>query len=357
MPERVLVVDDDEVLRAAILDHLRSQGYDCQEAASAEDAVRLALLQPPAVALVDIYLPSGDGLDVLATLHALDGDLPVIIMTGHPSTDTAVRSLRLRAYDYLAKPFRLRELSLRVVDALRARADAREQSADQGQTVREPVVEDIYDARRLLLGSIEAICNALEAKDKYTRGHSKRVAALGRRLAQELGMLEWEIERVGHAGALHDVGKIGIRESILNKPDRLTAAEWHEVRRHPEVGEQILRPILELRDVLDAVRHHHERADGLGYPDGVNVSGLPPITRIIAVADSYDAMASQRAYRDAFGAHYIAAELSAHKGRQWSPDVVGALFRVKPELDHPPAPSPGGAPPISPPGPPSGNPP
>lgn len=332
MVERVLVVDDDAALRKAIIEYLNSQGYACQEAASAEEAVRQALLHPPSAALVDIYLPGASGIDVLATLHALDCDCPVIVMTGRPSTETAVQSLRLRAYDYIAKPFRLRALSLKVSDALHARREARERALSQGNVSGQPVVEDIYDARRLLLASIEAICNALEAKDRYTRGHSKRVASLGKSLALELGMLEWEIERVGHAGALHDVGKIGIRESILNKVGRLTEAEWREVRRHPEVGEQILRPILELRDVLDAVRHHHERADGNGYPDGVKVTGLPPVTQVIAVADSYDAMASQRAYREAFDAEHIASELSRHSGRQWAPEVVEALFRVRPQL-------------------------
>ena len=182
--------------------------------------------------------------------------------------------------------------------------------------------------QRAVYQSLVGLANALEAKDPYTRGHSERVGTLSRRLATVLGLNAEEIEVVGQAGLLHDIGKIGIREAVLRKPGRLDASELAEMRRHPIIGAEIVAPLEFLADVAPLIRHHHERQDGGGYPDGLRGASIPLGSRIIAVADVFDALTSDRPYRAAWSADVALAHLGAEAEQRLDERAVSALVSL-----------------------------
>lgn len=182
--------------------------------------------------------------------------------------------------------------------------------------------------KKLFVGIIESLSAAIDAKDAYTNGHSERVAHLGEQIAINLGMTTHEAERVRICGLLHDVGKIGVPEAVLCKPGRLTDEEFEHIKKHPEIGHRILKDLTGLEDVLPGVLHHHERLDGRGYPHGLGGDEIPRMARILACADTFDAMSSNRAYRDAMPREKVLAELERCKGTQFDPDVVDAFMQI-----------------------------
>jgi putative nucleotidyltransferase with HDIG domain len=218
----------------------------------------------------------------------------------------------------------------------------------------EKIRQQAEKIRESSLNSITSLVYALEAKDKYTSGHSQRVTEMATAVARQLGMPHDEVERIRLAGLVHDIGKIGVRESILNKAGMLTEEEYRHIASHCEIGERILSPIMEDKEILDMVRHHHERYDGTGYPDGVSAEQIPQGAsilaiaeacinispdeasktklsrgaRILAVADAYDAMTSDRPYRKAMSPQDAGAELEKGKGGQFDPVIVDAFLQV-----------------------------
>lgn len=184
------------------------------------------------------------------------------------------------------------------------------------------------DQRTMFLGTLEALTASLDAKDPYTCGHSERVAYLASELALAHGMTEQQAARVRVGGLLHDVGKIGVRESVLLKPGRLTDEEFEEIKKHPEIGHQILRDITLLEDVLPGVLHHHERFDGRGYPSGLKGESIPLIARLIGLADAFDAMSSTRTYRSALDRTKVLQEIRDGAGTQFDPDLATAFLTL-----------------------------
>lgn len=184
----------------------------------------------------------------------------------------------------------------------------------------------------LLAGVIRALSSAIDAKDPYTCGHSDRVARIAVRLAQDLGYSAEALTRVYLAGLLHDIGKIGVNDAILQKPGKLSEHEFDQIKTHPTTGFRILSGLRDLDDVTQVVRHHHESWDGRGYPDGLSGEGIPPIARIVAVADAYDAMASTRPYRNRMPLEKIEEILRHGAGKQWDPAVVDAFFHAKDDI-------------------------
>ena len=356
--ETILIVDDEEVVRKLLKRKLVGMGYQCREAGGAAQA--MDELQAGAVALVllDIKMPGKSGVQLLPEIKAAYPDTVVIMATAIADTDTAVHCMKHGAYDYVTKPFNLSGVVLSVERALERKRLELENRYYQ-RHLEERVSQQAEKIRQSFLNSITALAYALEAKDRYTSGHSERVAALSVAIATELGLPPEEIEKIRLAGLLHDIGKIGVKEPVLNKPGGLTDDEFQYVKSHCELGERILAPIVEDKEILFMVRHHHERYDGAGYPDGLPLTKMPLSADILAaegcpekvhegvegevslwcrgasvlaVADSFDAMTSERPYRRAMSDEIACAEIERGRGIQFTPVVVDAFLRVKKKI-------------------------
>ena len=324
----ILIVDDDETIRELLGRRLGEEGYACELAE--KGATALACIEHRAfqVMLADIRMPGMNGLELLSAARSKDPDMQVIMVTGVHETTTAIQAMRLGAYDYVMKPFDLEDVVMGVRRALERRTlivqnrNYQETLEVKVHEAKKELLEKNRQKRLLLLNTITSFVNALEAKDKYTEGHSKRVAESAVLMAQSCGLSQKERTHMRLAGLLHDIGKVGIREKTLHKPGRLTDEEYEEVKKHPLIAERILKPIEELRPVIPVIKHHHERYDGLGYPGGLRGEEIPLGARILALSDAYDAMTSERPYRTAFGHDRALEEIRMNAGQQFDPCLV-----------------------------------
>jgi putative two-component system response regulator len=331
---RILIVDDEETIRLALRKFLRSRGYEVEIAGSGEQALELLEKSSFALMLCDVRMPGMTGVQVVPEARARDEDLAIIMLTAVNDAATATEVLSLGASDYLMKPVELADLHQAVDRALRRRAEGMERRK-LDKLIREEValrtaeLEREKEALRLMSVSIaETLINAMEAKDLYLRGHSQRVAELAGQLAEEMELDESIREDLRIAGRLHDVGKIGIREAILNKPDSLTREEFEHVKRHVQIGLDILAPLTHLKTPLNYVEHHHEHWDGAGYPHGLAGEEIPLGARILCAADTFDALTSKRAYREPMEPIAALEHLKVDVGSQFDPCVYDALVRV-----------------------------
>ena len=273
-------------------------------------------------------MPGKSGVELLPEIKANYPDTAVIMATATTDTSIAIQCMKQGAYDYLTKPFNLDEVVLSVDRALEKRR-LKLKNRDYQQHLEQKVETQARKIRASFLGAITALAYALEAKDTYTSGHSQRVAEISVAIAKELGLPQHSVERIRQAGLIHDIGKIGVRESVLNKPDRLTDEEFQHVKYHCEMGEHILTPIVEDEEILKMVRHHHEHYNGTGYPDGLKYEHIPLGARILAVADTYDAMTSKRPYREAMSDETACAEIERGKHTQFDPEVADAFLKTR----------------------------
>jgi response regulator RpfG family c-di-GMP phosphodiesterase len=284
--------------------------------------------------LCDVRMPGMTGVQVVPLARQKDPDLAIIMLTAVDDAATATEVLASGATDYLMKPVELADLQQAVDRALRKRdelIDLRrvDMLIREEVALRTAELEMEKESLRLMSVSIaETLINAMEAKDLYLRGHSQRVAELAGHLAEELGLDETTCEDLRVAGRLHDVGKIGIREAILNKPDRLTLEEFEHVKRHVQIGLDILAPLFHIKNPLHYVKHHHERWDGAGYPQGLAGEDIPMGARILCAADTFDALTSKRAYREPLAPVAALEHLRIDSGKQFDPSVYDALVRV-----------------------------
>ena len=324
----ILIVDDEEVIRRLLHQKLSGEGYRCEEAGSAKQALDRLRSNTIELVILDIKMPGKSGIELLPEIEAGYPDTAVIMATAITDTSTAIQCMKQGAYDYLTKPFDLDEVILSVVRALEKRRLELE-NRDYRQHLEQKVEEQAQKIRASFFSAITALAYALEAKDKYTSGHSQRVTEISVAIAKELGMPRNSIEKIRLAGLIHDIGKIGVKESVLNKPGKLTDEEYQHIKSHCDVGERILTPIVEDEEILKAVRHHHERYDGRGYPDGLSDEQIPLGARILAVADTYDALTSERPYREAMSTETAFAEIERGKGTQFDPEVTNAFLRIR----------------------------
>jgi putative nucleotidyltransferase with HDIG domain len=245
--------------------------------------------------------------------------------------DTAMKCIRGGAYDYFTKPFDLHNIANGVRRALLHRKLELENRAFQ-QNLAEKVKVQSDKIRTSFINSITSLALALEAKDEYTSGHSLRVSRISIFLAKEMGLTEETTEKIRLAGLLHDIGKIGISNTILNKKEALTPEEFEQIKRHPEIGERILEPVMDDKKILQMVRMHHEQYNGAGYPDRLSGDLIPPEAEIIALADSFDAMTSDRPYRQAMTPDKAIEEIMKETGVKFSIDIIETLERKKSRL-------------------------
>ncbi len=331
---RILIVDDEETIRLALRKFLRSRGYEVEIAGSGQQALEILDNGSFGLMLCDVRMPGISGVQVVPQAREKDQDLAIIMLTAVNDAATATEVLASGATDYLMKPVELADLQQAVDRALLKRDELIEMRR-LDMLIREEValrtaeLEREKESLRLMSVSIpETLINAMEAKDVYLRGHSQRVAELAGQIAEEMKLDATVCENLRIAGRLHDVGKIGIREAILNKPDRLTSEEFEHVKRHVQIGLDILAPLLHLKTPLHYVKHHHERWDGGGYPRGLSGEEIPLGARILCAADTFDALTSKRAYREPMTPLAALDHLDVDVGKQFDPRVYEALVCV-----------------------------
>jgi putative nucleotidyltransferase with HDIG domain len=341
-PAGVLVVDDDATVRQVVSAVLRGEGYAVQQVANAGEALCLveAADDVPLI-LSDLRMPDRDGMWLLEEVLQRDPHAAVVMLTGHDDTETAVECLKRGAADYLLKPPRVTDL-VRAIE----RAQGRRKLALARDRYRERLENRVRDATsglRAALGAIEeayestltALVTALDAREHETSDHSQRVVRYTLAIANKLGIGGKDLDPIGRGALLHDIGKIGIPDEILLKPGPLTSDEWVQMRRHAEIGHQILRQIEFLNSAADIVLCHQERWDGKGYPRGLKGGEIPLGARVFAVADTLDAMTSDRPYRRAVTFGEARAEIDRCSGTQFDPDCVNAFLSLSDaDLSH-----------------------
>jgi putative two-component system response regulator len=337
-PVTLLVVDDEEAIRSSMRKYFVLQGYEVATAATGEEALEVLGRQKITCMLLDVNLPGINGVELVPRILEIEPNTAILMLTAVNDATSAALCMQRGALDYLIKPIDLGHLGRAIQTALQKRHTILE-GQQINQWLKEEVALRVAEKRleqanqeRISIATLEALVNALEAKDPYLRGHSARVADLSASLAAQLECSDELIEAIRTGGRLHDIGKIGIREEILNKQGPLTDSEYEHVKQHVLVGSQILAPLVHLKEVITFVRSHHERWDGFGYPDRLAGDAIPLGARIFAVADTLDAMTSERPYRPAGSWDAGVSELVAQAGSQFDPDVVAAFRDCEPEL-------------------------
>jgi putative two-component system response regulator len=322
-------VDDDAQVRHSLARVIRAHGLATVEASSGTEA--LALLESQGeipIVISDIYMPEMDGVTFLREALHRYPDTAFVMLTGVAEVTTAVECLKLGALDYINKPVMVEEVRARVDKALEKR-DLVLQNRFYQQHLESRVRELDRRNKQSLINGVQMLVHALEAKDAYTSGHSTRVSRYAMKTAVQLGYTGERLEHVRLGGELHDIGKIGTREDILNKPGPLTPEEFEHIKGHAALGERILAPALaESPMVLRIVRSHHERMDGGGFPDGLVGAQIPAEARILAVVDAFDAMTTNRAYRASRTPAEAVDELRRCTQSHFDPEVVDAFQRA-----------------------------
>ncbi|MHB9111423.1 MAG: response regulator [Thermoleophilia bacterium] len=327
---RILVVDDEATIREILQRTLESEGYQCGTASDAVEAMTLMDGCAMDLVLSDIMMPGKSGVELLQEIREKCPDTAVIMVTAVADTQTAINAMKQGASDYVTKPFNLVEVMLSVDRALEKKSLLLA-NRDYQMKLEDKVEQQTEEIRKTFLGAVQALAEALEAKDPYTNGHSMRVTELAVTLARESGLSDEDQNRIRLAGLVHDIGKIGVPEVILHKPDRLTEQEYDFIREHPTIGERILKPVIRDPEVLAIVLHHHERFSGGGYPEGLVGEDIPIGSRLMCVADAYDAMTSCRPYRSALRPDKARSQLLANRGSQFDPEVVDLFMAMDEE--------------------------
>ncbi len=328
----VLVVDDDaeNLHRASRI--LASGGLRSSCVRSGEEALRLlrGTERRPDLILLDLHMEGMDGFETLCALRGEGVAAPVVFLTAEEDSGAEIRGLRAGAMDFIRKPFVPEVLLTRArhtIELTRLQNDL----ASQVEEKTRAVLEREERIARINAQVVHALAGAVDAKDAYTNGHSERVAEYAREIARRLGWDEERQKSVYMIGLLHDVGKIGIPDGIINKPARLTDEEYAIIKTHPVQGGRILGNISEFPELAIGAHWHHERWDGGGYPDGIAGEEIPAEARIIAVADAYDAMASRRSYRGVLPQETIRAELERGSGKQFDPKFAAIMLQMMDE--------------------------
>jgi cyclic di-GMP phosphodiesterase len=308
---------------------IATHGLSPIEASSGTEALAaLAREGEVPICISDIYMPEMDGVSFLREAVQRYPDMAVIMLTGVAEVNTAVECLKLGALDYISKPVMIEEVRARLDKALEKR-----QLILQNRYYHEHLETKVRELdqrnKTSLINGVQMLVHALEAKDAYTSGHSSRVSRYATKTAVLLGFTDDALEHVRLGGELHDIGKIGTREDVLNKPGPLTPEEFQHVKAHTTLGEKILAPFLtESPIVLRIARSHHERLDGTGFPDGLTGDHIPIEARVVAVVDAFDAMTTNRAYRPSRPAEHAIQELRRCAGVHFDAHVVEAFLEA-----------------------------
>ena len=312
----MLVVDDGAANRELIRMYLSA--IECEVRLAADGAAALAIVEtdPPDLVLLDVRMPRMDGYEVCRRIKSTPRGrlLPVVMITGLSQTAHRVAALEAGADDFMSKPVDGAELIARVRSALR--------------------LKELYNTLDGAEHVIFSLATAVEAKDSFTERHTQRVGESARLLGQKLGLPDSTLDVLYRGGIIHDIGKIGVSDSILHKPGPLDASEVPQMQAHVEIGESIVRPLNSTAVLLPVIRHHHERFDGLGYPDRLRAREIPRAARIVSVCDAFDALVNDRPYRIRRSPVEALAVLRAGAGAQWDPETVDLLASELATIQH-----------------------
>ncbi len=313
------MVDDELGVRESLRMVLKDN-YNVLTAANGQEGLEMIKEGSASLVILDVKMPGMDGIEVLKQIKDTRLQLPVIVLTGIGTHRIAAEAIKLGAVDFIIKPINVGHVRQTIENALTG-GDKKMSGGNAVSSTEEALKNDYLD-------SLRALSKVIESRDLYTKKHSELVAKYAVEIAKELGLSTEEIEIMEQTALLHDIGKIGIKDTILNKPGKLNAAEWEGVKKHPLIGEELIQPFKLLRIEQAMIRHHHERFDGAGYPDKLKGEDVPIYARILAVADSFEAMVSDRPYRSKLSLGEAKKELERCKGTQFDPKVVEAFLRV-----------------------------
>ena len=333
---RLLIVDDEAEVRS-VLNDLLGDTYQCSQAPSAEEALAQLRERDYQLVISDITMSGMSGLEMIAHVKVISPDTVIVMISGMQTIESAINALRLGAFDYLMKPFDLRQAEAAVTRALEHHeliAAKRRYEYHLEELVEQRTAEldeALASLEKAYRSTLKALTAALETRDAETHGHSERVVTFSLRLGREYGLGASEMKALEFGSLLHDIGKIGVPDAILRKPAKLTDEEWVRMREHPRHGQQILRGIKFLEGAARVVAQHHEKWDGSGYPLGLRAEEIDVCARIFAVADAFDAITSDRVYREGRSYEAAARELDEWSNRQFDPKVVEAFHRVPKE--------------------------
>lgn len=324
----ILVVDDD-VMNLRIAEKMLESKFHMECVKSGREALEFVEHVIPNLILLDLHMPGMDGFQVIQALRSEEKyrEIPVIFLTADNDRDTEIKGFREGALDFIAKPF-IADIAIsrvnRILELSRLQKDLQREVRKQTRTAE----ERRQKVERLSSQIMVTLAGTIDAKDKYTKGHSSRVAEYAVKIAEKLGKSEKEQENIYYLGLLHDIGKIGIPDGIINKTTRLTDEEYELIKTHPVIGAEILENISELPELVMGAKWHHERYDGRGYPDGLKGDAIPEMARIIGVADAYDAMTSNRSYRDVLPQDVVRGEIEKGKGTQFDPLFADKMLEM-----------------------------
>ncbi len=309
--QKILIVDDNPTNVELLCAQLKSFNYELITAYDGDAALKKIEENPPDLVLLDLMMPKVSGYEVCQSIKKNKKTqlIPVIVVTALKDLSDKIKAIEMGADDFLMKPFNKLELITRIKSLLK--------------------LKQLYDDVEMSEDIIFALAEMLEAKDIYTRGHSERVARYSVALAKFMGLSEQEQEVIRRGALLHDIGKIGVRELVLNKPDKLSQEELAHIRSHPARGCEICKTLKSLQNSLSIIRHHHERADGRGYPDSISLGEISMGARIVSIVDSYDAMTSNRPYRKGIAPTEAIKIFEREKELgQWDPHVVDQWIKL-----------------------------
>ena len=335
MENRILVVDDEKTICLLLAQRFFKEGYICATANNGKEALNHFYKDDLSLIITDIRMPEMDGMELLKNVKTIKPKMMVTIMTAYPEIDMAVEAIRLGANDFIIKPVDLELMVFSVKKALEQKRMEEEIEAHH-KNLEKLVEEGTSKLREALLvlkkthlDSVKVLAGAIDAKDPYTRGHSDRPIKMSMRIGMKMGFSEERLENLVFGALFHDIGKIGIRDEVLQKKGPLTPEEYQFVQQHPLIGVKIIEGIDLFKDKISMIRNHHEHFDGGGYPDGLMGETIPLEARIIAVSDAFDAMTSLRPHRRAMPVEGVLLEMEKGKGRQFDPQILEIFLNEK----------------------------
>ena len=326
---QIILVVDDSALNLKVAKDILIQHFEVECANSGLTALEMMKQKRPDLILLDYHMPHMDGFQFIETVKDIEEykDIPIIMLTADNDRETEVRGFQLGVMDFITKPFvdeimlqrvsRILELS-RLQKNLQYEVSIQTRRAEARRRQVERLSEEI----------MMTLANTIDAKDPYTNGHSLRVAKYSKEIAKRAGKTKEEQKEIYQMALLHDIGKIGIPDTIINKDTRLTDEKYEPIRQHPAIGSDILKTIEEIPDIMIGARWHHERYDGRGYPDRLAGTEIPEQARIIGVADAYDAMTSKRSYRNILSQEIVRGEIERGKCTQFDPVFADIMIQM-----------------------------